>query len=55
VMAFLRASEAGVASKTAVNDATALETRDSGVSAYFETSSSSPALNGWIHRNYLAK
>ena len=55
VMAFLVTSETGAASKTAINDATVLETRDSGVAAYFETSASSPALNGWVHRNYLAK
>jgi hypothetical protein len=55
VMTFLESAQQGEASKTAVNDSTELETRESDAAVYFETSPSEPALGGWVHRNYLAK
>lgn len=55
VTAFLKDAEAGKPTKSAVNKDTTLETRDSASAAYFETQAASPALGGWVHKNYLAK
>lgn len=54
VLAFLSEAEQGASKKTAVNDVTELDTRDSDKAVYFETAPAKSA-DDWVHRNYLVK